>query len=80
MQQSDIMYYFIDGQDYTGGTRVVNVPAGVMMQSFTVAISDNDIVECDETFIVTIMSVTTCGVTIGSNNMTEVTITDDDSK
>ena len=80
MQLSDIMYYFADGQDYTGGTRVVNVPAGVMMQSFTVAISDNGIVECDETFIVTIMSVTTCGVTIGSNNMSEVTITDDDSK
>ena len=80
MQLSDIMYYFADGQDYTGGIRVVNVLAGVMMQSFTVAISDNDIVECDETFIVTIMSVTTCGVTIGSNNMSEVTITDDDSK
>ena len=59
---------------------MVNVPAGVMMQSFTVAISDDDIVECDETFIVTITSVTTCGVTVGSNNMSEVTITDDDSK
>ena len=70
----------IDGQDYTGGTRVVNVPTGVLVQSFTVAISDDGIVECDETFNVTIMSVTTCGVTIGSNNMSEVTITDDDSK
>ena len=60
--------------------RAVDVPAGVMTQSFTVAIVDNDIEECDETFIVTIISVTTCAVTIGNNNRSEVIITDNDSK
>ena len=60
--------------------RVVDVPDGVMTQSFTIDIVDNDNVECDESFIVTIISVTTCGVTIGDNNRTEVIITDDDSK
>ena len=47
---------------------MVYVSARVISQSFTVAIVDNDIVECDETFIVTILSVTTCAVTIGNNN------------
>lgn len=60
--------------------RVVDVSARVISQSFTVAIVDNDVVECDETFIVTILSVTTCAVTIGNNNSSEVIITDDDSK
>ena len=60
--------------------RVVDVSARVISQSFTVAIVDNDVVECDETFIVTILSVTTCAVTIGNNNSIEVIITDDDSK
>ena len=51
-----------------------------MTQTFTVTIVDNNIVECVETFTVTISSVTTCGVTIGSDSSTEVRITDDDSK
>ena len=60
--------------------RIVTVPAGVMMHPFTILITNNNIVECVETFIVTISSVTTCGVTIGSVSSTEVRITDDDSK
>ena len=67
-------------EDYTGGSRMFAVPAGVMMQSFTIDIVNNSIVECDETFTVTISSVTTCRVTIGSDSSTEVIITDDDSK
>ena len=59
---------------------MVNVTAGVMIQQFTISINDNNIVECVETFTVTISSVTTCGVTIGSVSSTEVRITDDDSK
>ena len=59
---------------------VVNVTAGVMTQSLTIDIVDDNIAECDETFNVTISSVTTCGVTIGSVSNTEVMITDDDSK
>ena len=60
--------------------RIVNVPAGVMTQPFTVVISDNDIVECNEKLIVTILSANACGVTIGNNNRSEVIITDDDRK
>ena len=59
---------------------MVDVSARVISQSFIVAIVDNDVVECAETFIVTILSVTTCAVTIGNNNSSEVIITDDDSK
>ena len=51
-----------------------------MTQTFTMTIIDNNIVECVETFTVTISSVTTCGVTIGSDSSTVVRITDDDSK
>ena len=58
----------------------VNVPAGVMTETFTVTITNNNVVECVEAFTVTISSVTTCGVTIGSDSSTEVRITDDDSK
>ena len=36
--------------------------------------------ECDETFNVTISSVTTCGVTIGNIDNANVTIGDDDGK
>ena len=58
----------------------VNVPAGVTTQPLAINIIDNNITECNETFNVTIVSVTTCGVTIGSNNISEVMITDDDGK
>ena len=50
------------------------------MQTFSINIIDNDIVECNETFSVTMVSVTTCGVTIGSNRISEVMIRDDDGK
>ena len=70
--------FLTDTDDYTGGSRVISVPAGVMTQSFTIDIADDNIVECIETFDVTISSVTTCGVTIGSVSDTEVRITDDD--
>ena len=59
--------------------RQINVPAQTTTQSFTVAIINDDTVECVEAFSVVILSVTTCGVTI-SNNRTEVMITDDDGE
>ena len=59
---------------------VVNVTAGVMTQSFIVPIFNNNIVECNKTFIVTVFSMATCGVTIGNNNRSEVRIADDDGK
>ena len=50
------------------------------MQSLTIPIVDNNIVECNGILNVTIVSVVTCGVTVGSNNISEVIITDDDRK
>ena len=68
------------GEEYSGEMILVDVPAGIMTQSFTITIVDDNIVECNETFIVAILPVTTCGVTIGNNSRSEVAITDDDSK
>jgi len=70
----------IDRKDYNGGIRTIIVPAGVMTQSFTISIVNNNIVKCNETFNVIIMSVTTCGVTIGSNDRAVVRISDDDGR
>ena len=50
------------------------------MQTFTINIIDNATVECNEMFNVTMVSVTTCGITIGSNRISEVMIRDDDGK
>ena len=58
----------------------INVTTGVVTQTFMINIINNNVVECVERFNVRITSVTTCGVTIGTNNMSEVVITDDDSK
>ena len=50
------------------------------MQTFAINITDNSEVECNETFSIAILSLTTCGVTIGSNRVSEVIIRDDDGK
>ena len=71
---------YVAGEDYNGSSITVNVPAGVTMQPLTISIIDNNIVECNEMFNVTMVSVTTCGVTIGSNRISEVMIRDDDGK
>ena len=69
-----------EGEGYIGRSIPVNVSAGIAMQSFAIKIIDDKIVECDETFNVTVMSVmTSCGVTIESNTISEVMIRDDDS-
>ena len=67
-------------EDYDGTIKAIIIPPGVTMQTFQINVVNNNIVECDETFNVTIVSVTTCGVAIGSNNISEVMITDDDGK
>ena len=71
---------YIDARDYIGDLRVITVPAGEMAQLFAIGIVDDDVMECDETFIVTILSVTTCAVAISNNSRTEVMILDDDGK
>ena len=71
---------YIAGEDYNGSPISVNVPAGVVIQPLTINIINNNIVECNEMFNVTMVSVITCGVTIGSNRISEVMIRDDDGK
>ena len=73
-------YCFIAGEDYNGSLITINVPAEVTMQPFTINIAKNNIVECNEMFNVTMISVITCGVTVGSNRISEVIIRDDDGK
>lgn len=69
-----------DGDDYSGGKITVNVSTGMISQSFVISIIEDDIVECSETFGVTIASVSSCGIRIGNNNNIKVMIADNDSK
>ena len=71
---------YIDTEDYAVTIETIAIPPGVTMQPLTINIIDNNIVECNEMFNVTMVSVTTCGVTIGSNRISEVIIRDDDGK
>ena len=52
----------------------------MISQSFVISIIEDDIVECSETFGVTIASVSSCGIRIGNNNNIKVMIADNDSK
>ena len=70
----------IDVEDYSGDLRAVTVPAGEIAQLFTIPVVDDDVMECDETFTVTILSVTTCAVTFSNGSRTEVMIVDDDGR
>ena len=71
---------YIADEDYNATRITVDVPAGVSTQSFAINIIDNDKVECDEVFSVTIEPVTTCGVTTGDVVTSNVTIIDDDGE
>ena len=59
---------------------VINVSALTLAQPFQITPINNEELECNKTFNITIQSVTGCGVAIGSNNNIEVLIKDDDSK
>ena len=63
---------------YVDGEHPVDVPPRKTAESIKLIIKNT--VECNKTFNVAIVPVTTCGVTIGSNNISEVIITDDDGK
>ena len=73
-----LFMYCVDPGDYAGGTRTITIAAGTTTESFTISIADNNVVECSESFVVSIGSVNGDGVTVGNVNSTEVTITDDD--
>ena len=66
--------------DYTEGRMNVTLPAEANSQTFRINVIDDNIIECSETFIVMIESVSPCGVTNGIVNSTEIIIIDDDSK
>ena len=70
----------VDTGDYDGMINTITIPPATLMQTFIINIFDNNLMECNETFIITMVSVTTCGVTIGNNNNSEVMIRDDDGK
>ena len=57
---------------------IITVPAGTLFQNFMINITDDDIVEYNETFSVFIENVSTCGVTIGNGNTTDIIIIDND--
>ena len=71
---------YVGLEDYIGGMKTITIPIDATMQSFTMNITDDNIVECPESFNVAIVSVTGNGVTTGNVDNVEVTILDDDGK
>ena len=70
--------FYLAGEDYSGVSLTASVSAGATMQTLTINIIDNNIVECNETLNVTILSAAHCGVTIGSISHSKVLISDND--
>ena len=59
----------------------VSVTAEEMLTSFTINIIDDEIIECDETFNLTLkVPVSTCGAVNGVTDTTEMTMTDNDGR
>ena len=80
------MYLFIyvhatlEAADYDQPNIFVTIAPGTMMQQFTINITNDNIVECNETFS---MSISTEGIWCGLNNdnsSAQVTIINDDGK
>ena len=67
------------GVDYTSGPYAVTIPAGMTSVTFNVSITDDNILEVNENFVLTIdpSSLPTC-VTHGNLGHATVTILDDD--
>ena len=69
------------GDDYGSGPYIVTIPAGVTMFPFDIPITDDDILEGNENFMITIdPSMLPDNVTVGDPGQATVTIVDDDSK
>ena len=67
--------------DYTSGPYTVTFPAGQTTATFDVPINDDDILEGDEQFVLTIDETSLpTGVTHGTPCEATVTIVDDDGK
>ena len=69
------------GVDYDSGPYSVTFTVGITMASFNVSINDDNILENDEDFILTIMRGTLPdGVTRDGDGQATVTIVDDDGE
>ena len=69
---------FTDASDFNEGIISINVSARVMTQSFMIDVFDDNIVECTDSFNITIVSTSICTVAIGINNNSKIIITDND--
>ena len=72
-----------DREDYTGGDYPVIFPAGSTKETFSIPIVDDDIVELDDTFFLTLVipqPAQDIGVMRGDPYMTTVTIINDDGE
>ena len=65
------------GDDYDSGPYIVIIPAGLTSASFDVLITNDGILEDDESFILIINS---SSVPIGDSDQAMITIMDDDGK
>ena len=71
----------VDGQDYTIASTTVSVPAAWIEKLFAIRIINDNIMECNETFKLTLsVPISTCGAVNGTVDTTKVTIVDNDSR
>ena len=69
------------GVDYTSGPYIVTFPPGVTITSFDVPINDDNILEIDENFILTINSSSLPDNVInGNSHQVTLTVEDNDRK
>ena len=66
--------------DYTSGPYSVRFPAGVMSVPFSISIKDDNILEDNENFTLTINSSLPTGVMVGNAGQATVTIVDNNCK
>ena len=66
--------------DYISGPYSVTIPAGVMSVPFSTSINDDNILEENENFTLTINSSLPTGVMVGNPGQATVTIVDSDCK
>lgn len=77
------LWLFIIGQDFNNnGPCNITIPATAVSTSFDIAIYDDNILEANESFTLTIVktSMNSSNVTIGGISQAIVTILDDESK
>ena len=66
--------------DYTSGPYSVTFPAGVMSVPFNISIIDDNILEDNENFTLTINSSLPTGIMVGNPGQATVPIVDNDGK